>query len=370
MTPAPRVSAGVAPWLLGCAGMVFGMVCLGGATRLTRSGLSMTDWKFFGRFPPTTEAEWELEFAKYKQFPEYIKLYGVDSLHGMDLDEFKKIFWFEYSHRMWGRAIGAAYALPLGYFALRGRLTAVPGLRSKLAGILGMIGGQGLLGWYMVKSGLSEETIVGDEPRVSQYRLVSHLMSAFAIYSAMVWTYLDVKKLPALTDRAVPVAHKLPPGMRVAAISAAGAVIVTVTSGGFLAGTRGGFHYNTFPKMADRWIPENLWTIEPAWKNAFENATMTQFNHRVLALSTFAGLTALNLFARKHRATLPRGLYRAIHALFGMSLVQVGLGISTLLMEVPVVLGTAHQAGALALHTFAVWLMHELKLAKRLPLKK
>ena len=340
--PRTRADGAVAAWLAVCAALVFAMVVLGGITRLTGSGLSMVEWDpIFGVVPPLTESEWAEVFAKYQASPEY-QLVN----RGMDLAGFKRIYYVEYAHRVLGRAVGLVFLLPLLWFVATGRVDRP--LAWKLGGLFVLGGLQGLLGWYMVKSGLV------DVPRVSPYRLTAHLGLAVLIYALMVWTVLGLRwPRPALLVDA--------PRLRRAAGLVTLLAFVTLLSGGFVAGTKAGHAFNTFPLMAGRWIPEGYWVLEPWWRNLFENIAAVQFNHRLLALTTLAAVAALWVAAM--RAPLaPRGRGLA-HATLAMALVQVGLGISTLLSHVALPLASAHQAGAILLLTLLLALRHGLRAA-------
>jgi cytochrome c oxidase assembly protein subunit 15 len=302
----------IAWWLLICCALIFAMVVLGGVTRLTGSGLSMVNWKpIAGVLPPIGQVAWEREFEHYRQSPEYAYVNK-----GMSLGEFKGIFWFEYAHRLLGRLIG-------------------------LGGL------QGLLGWYMVKSGLV------DDPHVSQYRLAAHLGLAILIYAYMLWTAVGIlwggQKVEAGGRN------------RLATITMAlvVAVFVTMISGAFVAGLKAGMIYNTFPLMGDTWLPEAMWSVSPAWLNIFENAATVQFNHRLLAIATFLSIVALWLGAG--RVSLTRSQRVWLHAVCIVAVVQVALGVSTLLLRVPVSLAALHQAGAMALLTVLLCLAYETR---------
>lgn len=324
----------VGRWLLLCCALVFAMVVLGGVTRLTGSGLSMVRWQpLSGVIPPISAKAWEVEFQHYQTSPEFKKI----NRHLL-LDEFKTIFYFEYAHRMLGRMIGLAFLLPLLYLVWRRRIRRQLVPRLVVLFILG--GLQGLLGWYMVKSGLV------DIPRVSPYRLTAHLVAAVAIYGYMFWVALDL-----LHNRTSEPGVSRVAGM---ASMAAFMVLVTMLSGGFVAGLKAGHAFNSFPLMAGKWLPPGYLAAEPAWRNFFETIPTVQFNHRWLAIATF--VLVLVFVARGWQdATLAR--YRRVLALFaGVASVQVVLGISTLLLHVPVILGAAHQGCALVLFTVALYL--------------
>uniref|UniRef100_A0A8C6NLE2 Cytochrome c oxidase assembly homolog 15 (yeast) n=1 Tax=Nothobranchius furzeri TaxID=105023 RepID=A0A8C6NLE2_NOTFU len=338
----------VGRWLIGCSGLVVGAVVLGGVTRLTESGLSMVDWHLVKEMkPPQSEEEWQAEFSKYQQFPEF-KILN----HGMTLSEFKFIFFMEWGHRMWGRLVGLAYILPTIYFWRKGYFNR--SLKGKVLGLCGFVFFQGLLGWYMVKSGLEDKPESHDVPRVSQYRLTAHLGSALLLYVASLWTGLTLL-LPA---------HKMVETKQLMqfrrfAKGTGGLVFLTALSGAFVAGLDAGLVYNSFPKMADRWIPDDLLAFSPTIKNFFENPTTVQFDHRILGISSLAAITGLYLFSR--RMVLPRRAKVAIGLLAAMAYTQVALGISTLLLYVPTPLAATHQSGSVALLTFAIWVLAELR---------
>lgn len=321
----------VALWLLACCALVFAMVVLGGVTRLTGSGLSMVHWKpVSGVLPPLSQRQWEREFKHYRDSPEY---HYVNK--GMTLDDFKSIFWFEYAHRLLGRLIGMVFLIPFLYFLMRRRIGA--SLARKLA-IMFVLGGlQGLLGWYMVKSGLA------DDPHVSQYRLAAHLGLAMLIYAFMLWTALGLLRRGGHSGPSVD------PRWAKFALLLSAAVFITMISGAFVAGLKAGHAYNTFPLMAGKLVPDGMWSVTPVYLNLFENITTVQFNHRVLAIGTFLGIAALWLAARREALSATQRWW--LHAVGLAAVAQVTLGISTLLLRVPVSLGTLHQAGAMVLLT-------------------
>lgn len=346
-------------WLAGCSGMVVGAVVLGGVTRLTESGLSMVDWKLIkDMIPPKNEEEWIQEFEKYKEYPEY-KYLNKD--REMSLNQFKFIFYMEWSHRMWGRATGVVFLLPAAYFWSKGYFNS--GMKKRIGAFSLLLGFQGFLGWYMVKSGLNEPVKQTDVPRVSQYRLASHLGSAFLLFSGFFWTSLthlfdDQKAMKPLDS-------KFLKNMTMRTHGLLGIIFTTALAGAFVAGLDAGLVYNSFPKMADRWIPSDIFAIEPKWKNFFENPTMVQFQHRILGMSTLLAICLYGLSMR--RVILPSRARLALNTLVGMSIVQVSLGISTLLCYVPVSLAALHQSGSLALLSFAIWLSTEIKRIPRIP---
>ena len=329
----------IASWLLLCCVMVFAMVVLGGVTRLTGSGLSMVEWNpIFGLLPPLDQQAWLEAFDLYKQSPEYLKI----NL-GMDLAGFKNIYWFEYAHRVLGRAIGTVFLLPFLFFLAKGWLSR--GLTPKLV-LMFILGGlQGLLGWYMVKSGLV------DNPHVSQYRLTAHLGLAVIIYAYMFRVALGLWNGPGHTESPMP-------ALRRTNTLLGGLVFLTILSGGLVAGLKAGFVYNTFPLMDGRWIPQSLLTQEPLWRNFFENIATVQFDHRVLATLVFSGVVITWLAS--FNPLLMKPVRTALHLLMAAAVLQVALGISTLLLHVPVALAAMHQAGALLLLTVVLFLHHQL----------
>lgn len=338
----------VGRWLLGCSGLVVGAVVLGGVTRLTESGLSMVDWHLVREMkPPRSQAEWEAEFSKYQQFPEF-KILN----HDMTLPEFKFIFYMEWGHRMWGRLVGLAYILPTVYFWRKGYFTR--SMKGKVLGLCGFVFFQGLLGWYMVKSGLEDKPESHDVPRVSQYRLSAHLGSALLLYCASLWTGLTMLQAPQNM-----VETKRLMQLRRFAKGTGGLVFLTALSGAFVAGLDAGLVYNSFPKMGERWIPDDLLAFSPTLKNVFENPTTVQFDHRVLGISSLAAITGLYLFSRK--MVIPKRAKVAISLLTAMAYAQVALGISTLLLYVPTPIAATHQSGSLALLSLAIWVLAELR---------
>ena len=335
----------IAIWLLVCGAMIFAMVVIGGVTRLTQSGLSMVEWKpLLGIIPPLGDGEWQRLFREYQRYPEYWVLNT-----GMTLDDFKLIFWFEYTHRLWGRLIGLVFLVPFLYFLVRGRIGKRLGLHLGIIFALGAL--QGWLGWYMVKSGLIKD------PTVSQYRLAAHLAAAFAIYAYILWIALGLLAGRAVRTRGAGVPGSNP-GLKRLAIFVIALVSLTVMSGAFVAGIDAGLSYNTFPLMGGQWVPDEIFLLDPPMANFFENAATVQFDHRVLGILTLAAVILLWLTSRGADLT-PRARL-ALDLTLAMAVLQPGLGIATLLLVVPVSLAAAHQAGALALFTLALWTVHEL----------
>jgi cytochrome c oxidase assembly protein subunit 15 len=333
----------VAAWLLALCALVFAMVVVGGVTRLTHSGLSITEWQpIVGTIPPLTAGDWDVAFAKYRATPEYRQVN-----QGMDLSEFQRIFWWEYFHRLLGRAIGLAFALPFAWFFVRRRIP--PGYRARLAGILVLGGLQGALGWYMVKSGLV------DDPRVSQFRLTAHLGLAFLIFAAMFWTALDLLYGGRATrsDATARAARRM-------ALALPVLVFLMVLTGGFVAGIRAGFAYNTFPLMNGAVIPPEILMLDPWWRNFFYNMATVQFDHRLIA---WALAIAVPLFWWQVRRTpaLPARGRSGASLLVALVALQVTLGILTLVNVVPLPLAAAHQAGALLVFAAALNVAHALR---------
>ncbi|MGH7111648.1 MAG: COX15/CtaA family protein [Stellaceae bacterium] len=334
-SPAP-----VAAWLFCCCAMILVMVILGGITRLTQSGLSITEWQpVIGVIPPLSHAEWMAEFNRYKAIPQY------DAIHyGMTLGQFQWIFFWEYLHRLWGRLIGFVFILPLLYFLVRRRLPRRLGL--PLFGIFVLGGAQGALGWYMVESGLVHRI------SVSQYRLVAHLALALLIYAAILWVGLSLARGPASHDAPAP-------RWRRAAEAVLALVAVTIAAGGFTAGLRAGLVYNTFPLMDGRFVPASYARLHPFWLNWFANVAAVQFDHRILAYTTLSAIVCLA--AAGLCARLPKPAKGALGALLAVVLLQVALGVSTLLLVVPIPLAVAHQANAVLLLTAALVFRHTVR---------
>jgi heme a synthase len=330
---APK-SAGLRAWLLGVAVLVFLMVSVGGATRLTGSGLSITEWRpIVGIVPPLSQADWLDLFAKYQQIPQYQHLNK-----GMSLDAFKAIFWWEWVHRFLGRLVGAAFLLPFAYFLAARQISRA--LMGRLAAIFALGGLQGLIGWYMVSSGLAERT------EVSQYRLALHLGLAVLIFGALVWVALSVEERQARASSA-----------RTLHLAPAAAIVVLVflqiVLGAFVAGLRAGASYNTWPLMDGRLVPEGLGAMEPWYLNLFENALTVQFAHRLVAYGLV--LTALWQAWSVRREPCDPWIRLSAAWLAGAALAQASLGIATLLAHVPLTLALVHQAGAVALFGLALW---------------
>jgi cytochrome c oxidase assembly protein subunit 15 len=311
---------------------LFCLVLVGGATRLTDSGLSITQWKpIHGVIPPLSVAEWEQELELYRQIPEYQQINK-----GMSLDEFKFIFWWEWAHRLLARMIGMLFALPLLYFWVKGRIE--PGLRAPLVGVLALGGLQGFIGWWMVSSGLSERV------DVSQYRLATHLMMACFIFASCVWI---MRSLAPHSDDAAPT-----PRARLVAGILLVMTFFQIYLGALVAGLDAGFSYNTWPLMDGAVVPQGLFVQAPAWINLFENPKTVQFVHRIGAYALFA--VALLHMVQSMRAAPQSTHARRSVLLFALVCLQATVGIVTLVTQVPLHAGLTHQGMALIVLAFAV----------------
>jgi len=307
------------------AAMIVALVIVGGATRLTESGLSITEWKpIHGVIPPLSVAEWQEEFDLYRRIPQYQEIN-----RGMSLDEFKTIFWWEWAHRVLARGVGVAFAVPLAFFWLTGRVESA--LKPRLVALLALGGLQGAVGWWMVASGLVERT------DVSQYRLAVHLTLACVIFASIIWVARGLVNRPVA---APPTRHS---------ILAAGAIVALALAqiylGGLVAGLNAGLTYNTWPLMDGQLVPGNLLAITPAWRNFFENVMTVQFTHR---LGAYVLLTVVVVHAVLASRLAPGSRHaKGAWILVGLVVAQATIGIATLLMQVPIDLALTHQAGAL-----------------------
>jgi len=327
----------VAIWLLAVAALVALMVVVGGLTRLTGSGLSITEWKpVTGVLPPLSAEIWQQEFDKYRQIPQYQRLNK-----GMSLEAFKTIYWWEWGHRFLGRVVGAAFLLPFMWFLASGRLRGR--LAWTCAGLFVLGGLQGVLGWYMVASGLTERV------SVSQYRLAAHLGLAFAIFAALVWVALGI--LRGATARAL----AAPADRRWIAWTGALALLVygQILLGAFVAGLDAGLVYNTWPLMDGRFVPDGLYAVPWA---AFEDHRTVQFNHRMLAYG-IAVMTVVFCWRTVARPA-PDGLRTAAMWFAAAVCLQILFGIWTLLAAVPVWMGGVHQLGAVGVLAVAMVQLH------------
>jgi cytochrome c oxidase assembly protein subunit 15 len=308
-------------WLFGVAALVVAMVVIGGITRLTESGLSITQWKpISGVIPPLTTAQWQAEFDNYKKIPEYQQLN-----RGMSMAGFQAIFFWEYLHRLLGRVVGAAYLLPLLWFWARGRVPR--GYVPRLFALVALVCFQGAIGWWMVSSGLVKRT------DVSHVRLAVHLVTALTLLAGTIWTALDLRALAQ--D-----GHARPARFRLVAVTALGLLFGQILFGAFTAGLDAGYAFSSWPLMGDEIFPTATPLTDPLWRNAVDNPVVVQFIHRWFAFVAAAGLVLLALRARRV------GAPRAAAVLIGLVTCQILLGIATLLSGVEIVVAVAHQANA------------------------
>jgi heme a synthase len=334
-------------WLYAVAALVLAMVLVGGATRLTESGLSITEWKpVMGALPPLSPDAWQAAFEKYQAIPQYRAMNS-----GMSLDAFKTIYWWEWTHRLLGRVIGAAYLLPFLFFLWRGWIA--PSLKPRLWFIFGLGALQGAVGWWMVASGLA------DRVEVSQYRLATHLLLACLIYVALIWTAFILPRETGEGDRTKCGRGGAPPWrIRAGAVGVLVLVLAQIYLGALVAGLRAGYAYNTWPLIDGAFVPDaaRLFFNTPAWRNAFENILTVQFDHRMVAYLIFV-VAVLHMIdvvwtARQGPATESAARTGAL-ILFAAIVLQVALGIATLVLVVPLPLALAHQAIAMLVLTAA-----------------
>lgn len=362
VTPGWEKAVGL--WLVGTCGMLYSMIAIGGYTRLSGSGLSMTDWRIEGRSLPRSDEAWRQEFDEYKRYPEYQRLHAGS----MELDEFKRIYFVEWFHRMWGRGAGVLFAVPLIGFAARGALRARLGLRLTSLFALGI--SQAFVGWWMVRSGMDppekHTPTLGEKqrPRVSPYRLASHWTAALTIYAGVVWNAMSLlRPSPSALHgcaNAVAAASRL----RSLAIPVTACVALTLISGPFVAGNDAGRAYNTWPKMLDDWVPpewiEAVSHPVAKWRAFFEDTAVVQFGHRTLAYASVAGSLGIWAYSSQLPALSPAAA--AAVRLLPMAVgAQMCLGIATLMLYVPIELGVAHQAGGVAVLTTLLFVMHTLR---------
>lgn len=324
-------------WLFTGCFLIFIMVAIGGLTRLTHSGLSMVEWNLFGSTPPSSDADWQIMFDKYKQYPEYQQIN-----FNFSLEEFKSIFYWEYGHRMFGRLIGLVFIIPFLWFLIRKRVSKE--LLPKLILLLIMGSFQGLLGWYMVKSGLVKD------PDVSHYRLAMHLVTAFLTFAYTFWVALGLiypekaqsdKKLKRLMWIIFPL------------------VVFQIIWGAYVAGLNAGMVYNTWPKMGEAWIADSVTSMSPLWKNFIEGLAGVQFVHRYLAYAVVAAI--LIAFFRGRKIQLFSNQRKALNVLVLAVSFQFVLGVLTLMLAVPISLGLLHQLGAFILLGSTVFALHRFR---------
>ena len=324
-------------WLFTGCFLIFIMVAIGGLTRLTHSGLSMVEWNLFGSTPPSSDADWQIMFDKYKQYPEYQQIN-----FNFSLEEFKSIFYWEYGHRMFGRLIGLVFIIPFLWFLIRKRVSKE--LLPKLILLLIMGSFQGLLGWYMVKSGLVKD------PDVSHYRLAMHLVTAFLTFAYTFWVALGLiypekaqsdKKLKRLMWIIFPL------------------VVFQIIWGAYVAGLNAGMVYNTWPKMGEAWIADSVTSMSPLWKNFIESLAGVQFVHRYLAYIVVAAI--LIAFFRGRKIQLFSNQRKALNVLVLAVSFQFVLGVLTLMLAIPISLGLLHQLGAFILLGSTVFALHRFR---------
>jgi cytochrome c oxidase assembly protein subunit 15 len=325
-------------WLLSGCFLIFLMVVIGGITRLTHSGLSITEWNLLmGTIPPLNDAQWQDAFEQYKQFPEY-KIVN----HHFTLQEFKQIFFWEYLHRLIGRIIGLVFIIPFIYFLIKKKLTPSLIKKSLFLFFLGAL--QGFFGWFMVKSGLQ------DRPDVSHYRLALHLITAFITYSFTFWFALELM-LPKIGNP-VKKLHRF-------ALFILIITIIQIIYGAFVAGLDAGLIYNTFPKMNNQWIADNVFAFSPWWKNLIEHKDGVQFVHRYMAYFVFISIIIFYFYSYKFKPNVIQT--KGIIAMTIAVIIQFLLGVFTLLYHVPIVLGALHQIGAFFLLTTILFVLYSFK---------
>lgn len=340
-SPSGSADKAVTIWLVLCLGLVALMVILGGLTRLTESGLSIVEWKpISGILPPISDAQWTEEFSAYQATPQFKK-----SFPGMQITEFKRIYWLEYLHRLAGRSIGLVFLLPLVCFGILGMLSLER--MAKLLAIFALGFGQGLIGWYMVKSGLV------NEPRVSPYLLAFHLGLGFTIFGLIGW-----QGLSAAYPKASAYGFELPPpplSLKLFACAVVALIFLQAILGASVAGLHAGLTYNTFPRMDGQWIPDGLWPSGAWYKDLFEDITTAQFCHRMMAYVMAAAIPLFWVLGRNNPHVV-----HLLPILFSIFVIQFLLGVLTLLFVVPLPLASLHQTNALLLFGIAVTILHRL----------
>lgn len=327
-------------WLSTVLGLICLIVMVGGITRLTGSGLSIVDWKpLMGFLPPLSETQWQQVFNKYQQFPEYMLKNNY-----MTLSQFKHIFFWEYLHRLLGRLIGMALIFPYLYFCIRKQISS----KLKKRGIVMIVWVclQGVLGWYMVKSGLV------NDPNVSHFRLASHLLMAFFLFQYILWTVFEMRFSSQNT-------HTIPARLKCCVGAVIGLVVLQIIYGAFTAGLDAGWGYNTFPKMGQYWVPPEIGALIPAWKNLLYNRTAIQFIHRVLGVLVVISFVSVTIYMRKFLYNKQQ--MRAFKMVVLAVLIQFVLGVLTIIHAIPTVLAVAHQMGALWVLSASVFVWFSLK---------
>ncbi|HET6990740.1 MAG TPA: COX15/CtaA family protein, partial [Bacteroidia bacterium] len=320
-------------WLLTGCFLIFVMVTIGGVTRLTHSGLSMVEWKFSGSLPPMNEAEWNVQFEKYKRSPEYRLINS-----GFSLDEYKNIFRWEFIHRFIGRTIGFVFIIPFCWFLIRKKIP--PGFGKKILFLFGLGLSQGILGWIMVKSGLDKI------PHVSHYLLAAHLATAFTTFGFTFWFALDLLFPEKEKRKSRSLKRKTALLLFLVALQ--------IIYGAFVAGMKAGYLFSTYPKMGENWIAPEVFSMQPWWENLVGNGAGVQFIHRILALLIVI-MTGI-IFIQSRKLFLPPHMKKIVFVLCGAVSLQFILGVSTLLLHVPVVIASLHQVGAFFLFTVTLLL--------------
>ena len=329
-------------WLLAGCFLIYAMVVIGGITRLTHSGLSMVEWNpIIGSLPPTTDAAWQIPFEKYKLTPEYQIINNQ-----FTLEEFKSIYWWEYSHRLLGRTIGVVFLIPFFYFLIKKKFD--KSLLKKMYVLLFLGALQGVLGWYMVYSGLQKE------PHVSHYRLAAHLISAFTVFGFTFWYAMDLI-YPKEIEQSNSAVSK---NVKWWAKFMFGAIVLQIIYGAFVAGLKAGLFYNTWPLMGQSLMPETVTSFDPFWKNLLENPAGVQFMHRNIAI--IVAMLVLFVWGKSRKMELSKFQRRASNFMLSVVVVQFLLGIITLMYAVPVTMGVLHQTGAFFLFASSLFFIHSL----------
>lgn len=350
--------AGTGRWLLGVGGLVVGMIHVGGITRLTGSGLSMTDWSPVGSFPPLSAEEWQREFARYKEFPEW------QQRQSMTMKDFQYIYAWEYGHRMLGRVVGVAFTLPWLYLSIRGKIPA--GYQGRMALLGGMGATQGFVGWWMVQSGLGDDRR-GDrkEIRVQPARLATHLSMALATYGLLLWTAMDMFTLSykdiVLDAMKYKDSVRFASKVRTGALAVTSLTAITVVSGALVAGNDAGRAFSTFPKMNGQWIPSEIFDLQPLSRNFVENTATVQWNHRVLGAATATTGILVAAYGLRRPGMITPQVRNGLLVLGAAVTGQFTLGVVTLLNYVPISLAAAHQLGSVFVFSSGLYLLHSLR---------
>jgi cytochrome c oxidase assembly protein subunit 15 len=330
-------------WLFSGCFLIYAMVVIGGITRLTHSGLSMVEWNpIIGSFPPMSDADWKIPFEKYKLSPEY-KLIN----NQFTLEEFKSIYWWEYIHRLLGRTIGVVFLIPFFYFLIKKKFDKP--LLKKMLVLVSLGAFQGVLGWFMVKSGLNKD------PYVSHYRLAAHLISAFTVFGFTFWYALDLLYPKAKSD------NEIPKNLKRWANVMFAFVVIQIIYGAFVAGLKAGLFYNTYPTMGGEFFPDTLTSYDTFWQNILENKAGVQFIHRNIAI--VVAILVFAVWMKSYKAKLNDFQRKASTFMVYIVSIQFLLGVLTLLFAVPVFLGVLHQTGAFFLFASVLFFLHSIRKA-------